>query len=211
MPITVRFPSVLRSLTQGDLDATVDADTVSEALDILETRYPGIKSRLVDQRGIRRFVNLYLGDEDVRFLAGLQTTLRDGDELSIVAAIAGGTAAGRGRYSRQIRLAEVGPRGQEALEAATAAVGTVGVEASVEREYLLRAGVGRLVAAATPLPEFKHGQFFVFDACRGVGEGAWRALRSLRAVLLEGDRIEPGAPRAPDEVSAPEIGKPPRP
>ena len=69
---------------------TAEGATVRAVINNLEQQHPGIKDRLLDEKGIRRFVNLYLGDEDVRFLEGLETKLKSGDELSIIPAIAGG-------------------------------------------------------------------------------------------------------------------------
>jgi MoaD family protein len=90
MSVTVRIPTPLRTLTGGDDAVKVDGKNVAQLIDNLETKFPGMKERLVDDKGVRRFVNLYLGDEDIRFLDGLETELKDGDELSIVPAIAGG-------------------------------------------------------------------------------------------------------------------------
>lgn len=90
MSITVRIPTPLRTLTGGDDAVSVSGADVRAVIEDMEAKFPGIKERLVDEKGIRRFVNLYLGDEDVRFLDGLETALKDGDEISIVPAIAGG-------------------------------------------------------------------------------------------------------------------------
>lgn len=90
MSVTVRIPTPLRTLTAGDDAVSVDGSNVAQVIDGLEAKFPGMKERLVDDKGVRRFVNLYLGDEDIRFLDGLETALKDGDELSIVPAIAGG-------------------------------------------------------------------------------------------------------------------------
>jgi sulfur-carrier protein len=90
MSVTIRIPTPLRTLTGGDDSVKVDGSNVSQVIESLEGKYPGMKERLVDEKGVRRFVNLYLGDEDIRFLDGLETKLKDGDELSIVPAIAGG-------------------------------------------------------------------------------------------------------------------------
>ena len=90
MSITVRIPTPLRTLTGGEEAVAVSGSNVAGLLESLEAAYPGIKERLVDEKGVRRFVNLYLGDEDIRFLDGLETKLKDGDEISIVPAIAGG-------------------------------------------------------------------------------------------------------------------------
>lgn len=90
MSITVRIPTPLRTLTGGEEAVAVSGANVAQLIDALEAKCPGIKERLVDEKGVRRFVNLYLGDEDIRFLDGLETALKDGDEISIVPAIAGG-------------------------------------------------------------------------------------------------------------------------
>jgi sulfur-carrier protein len=90
MAIKVRIPTPLRTLTQGSETVTAEGKTVRALIDNLESAHPGLKDRLVDEKGVRRFVNLYVGEEDIRFLDGLNTELKDGDELSIVPAIAGG-------------------------------------------------------------------------------------------------------------------------
>jgi len=90
METIVRIPTPLRTLTGGADEVTAQGCTVGEVIDDLERKHPGIRERLVDDRGIRRFVNIYVGEEDVRFLDGLKTTLKSGDRVSIVPAIAGG-------------------------------------------------------------------------------------------------------------------------
>ncbi len=91
MAVIVRVPTPLRRLTDGQGEVEVEAKTVKEVIEKLEEQYPGFKERLLDEKGeLRRFVNLYLNDEDIRFLKGVDTELKDGDVLSIVPAIAGG-------------------------------------------------------------------------------------------------------------------------
>ena len=91
MSVRVRIPTPLRQVTDGASEVAIDSPTVSGVLGELEQRWPGIKGRLRDDSGeLRRFVNLYVNGEDVRFLQGLETGLRPGDELSIVPAVAGG-------------------------------------------------------------------------------------------------------------------------
>lgn len=93
MPINVRIPQPLRPLTGGQSTVTADGSTVEALMTSLEAAYPGIRERLVDESGqIRRFVNIYVNGDDVRFLEGTQTALKDGDEVSIVPAVAGGAA-----------------------------------------------------------------------------------------------------------------------
>ena len=91
MAVTVRIPTPLRTLTGGADEVPADGGTVAEVIDNLEANHPGMKDRLCDDKGVRRFVNLYANDEDIRFLDNLETTLKDGDTLSIVPAIAGGS------------------------------------------------------------------------------------------------------------------------
>ncbi|MEN3027709.1 MAG: ubiquitin-like small modifier protein 1 [Aquificaceae bacterium] len=91
MNVIVRIPTPLRRVTNGQGEVQVQASTVRNAIERLEEVYPGFKERLVDEQGeVRKFVNLYVNDEDIRFLKGLDTELKDGDILSIVPAIAGG-------------------------------------------------------------------------------------------------------------------------
>jgi len=91
MAVKVRIPTPLRKLTNDAELVEVQAKTVAEAIDVLQKLYPGIKDRLVDETGaVRRFVNVYVNEEDIRFLQNQQTPLKDGDEISIIPAIAGG-------------------------------------------------------------------------------------------------------------------------
>ncbi len=91
MAVTVRVPTPLRRLTDGQGEIEVEASTIKEAIEKLEEKFPGFKERLLDENGeLRKFVNLYLNDEDIRFLKGIDTELKDGDTISIVPAIAGG-------------------------------------------------------------------------------------------------------------------------
>ncbi|MDQ6967202.1 MAG: ubiquitin-like small modifier protein 1 [Mariprofundaceae bacterium] len=91
MTVTVRIPTPLRKLTDGADEVSIEAATIGAMIDNLEAAHAGLKERLCDENGeIRRFVNVYLNDEDVRFLNGRDTELKDGDEISIVPAIAGG-------------------------------------------------------------------------------------------------------------------------
>ena len=89
--IKVRIPTPLRPLTKGQGEVEVTAGTIVDMIETLNTAHPGIKSRLCDDSGeLRRFVNIYVNEEDIRFLKGKDTSLKAGDEVSIVPAIAGG-------------------------------------------------------------------------------------------------------------------------
>ncbi len=91
MPVTVRIPTPLRSITRGHAEVQAKGDTVVDLVEDLERQFPGLRERLVDDSGeLRRFINVYVNEEDIRFLAGKATTLKDGDTISIVPAIAGG-------------------------------------------------------------------------------------------------------------------------
>ncbi len=87
----VRIPTPLRKLTNNEEIVEVNSATIGEAITELQSRYPGIKERLVDEKGeVRRFVNVYVNEEDIRFLQNQNTPLKEGDEISIIPAIAGG-------------------------------------------------------------------------------------------------------------------------
>jgi molybdopterin synthase sulfur carrier subunit len=91
MAVNVRIPTPLRKLTQDKDTVQSTGQTIDDIVENLEQQYPGLKERLCDERGeLRRFVNIYLNDEDIRFAQGKATAVKDGDEISIIPAIAGG-------------------------------------------------------------------------------------------------------------------------
>lgn len=90
MAVKVRIPTPLRTLTTGKDEVEAKGTTVREIIDDLERKYPGLRERLCDEKGVRRFVNIYQNEEDIRFLDSLETVVKDGDSISIVPAIAGG-------------------------------------------------------------------------------------------------------------------------
>ncbi len=91
MSVNVRVPTILRTYTGGQSEVTAEGGTLSEVLDSLDASYEGIKGRIVDEQGdLRRFVNVYVGNDDVRFLEGLATSVADGAEVSVIPAVAGG-------------------------------------------------------------------------------------------------------------------------
>jgi sulfur-carrier protein len=91
MAIEVRIPTILRSYTGGEKSVTGSGSTLTALLDDLESRHSGLRDRLVtDDGALHRFVNVYVNDEDVRFLGGLQTALSDGDSVTVLPAVAGG-------------------------------------------------------------------------------------------------------------------------
>ncbi len=93
MPVTVRIPTPLRRMTNGQDKVELEESNLSTLIENLEASYPGVKERLIDENGdLRYFVNIYLNGEDVRFLDGLDTSASSGDEISIVPAVAGGSS-----------------------------------------------------------------------------------------------------------------------
>jgi len=91
MAVTIRIPTQLRSISGGNSEVPVEASTVAEALKALEVAHPGFADRLYDDGGkLRRFVNVFVADEDIRFLEGVDTAVTDGSTISIIPAVAGG-------------------------------------------------------------------------------------------------------------------------
>ncbi|WP_341925773.1 MoaD/ThiS family protein [Nocardioides psychrotolerans] len=90
MAIEVRIPTILRTYTGGEKAVSGDGASLSALIDDLEASHPGIKERLIQDGDLRRFVNVYINDEDVRFMGGLEATLSDGDQVVVLPAVAGG-------------------------------------------------------------------------------------------------------------------------
>ncbi len=90
MPVEVRIPTILRPYTGGSKSVDGSGSTLDELFADLDSRHPGLRERLVEDGQLRRFVNVYLNDEDVRFLGGLGTAVADGDDVTILPAVAGG-------------------------------------------------------------------------------------------------------------------------
>ncbi|HYO40205.1 MAG TPA: MoaD/ThiS family protein [Nocardioidaceae bacterium] len=93
MSVSVRIPTILRTYTGGESEVSASGGTLAEVLDSLEDSYPGIRGRILDEQGaLRRFVNVYVGNDDVRFLEALATPTPDGSSVSVIPAVAGGAA-----------------------------------------------------------------------------------------------------------------------
>ena len=91
MSASIKIPTPLRKVTNGEANVSAEGGNVREMIDDLERQFPGMRERLCDDDGsLRRFVNVFVGDEDIRFMQGLETTLEDGVQVSIVPAVAGG-------------------------------------------------------------------------------------------------------------------------
>lgn len=159
MPVTINIPSALRQFTAGNSRIEVEARTTGEALNRLTETHADLRRHLYDDKNaLRNFVNIYLNDEDIRHQSGLETAIKDGDNLVIVPSIAGGLTAEEemaavlpslsndeiARYSRHLIMPEVGMEGQRRLKAASVLmIGTGGLGAPVGM-YLAAAGVGRI-------------------------------------------------------------------
>jgi MoaD family protein len=90
MAIDVRIPTILRTYTGGEKAVSGDGASLNALIDDLDANHPGIKERLVEDGDLRRFVNVYINDEDVRFIGGLEAELSDGDQVVVLPAVAGG-------------------------------------------------------------------------------------------------------------------------
>jgi sulfur-carrier protein len=91
MAVTVRVPTPMRRVAGGKRDVSADGENVSAVIEDLERQYPGFKDRLMDESGdLRRFINIYINGEDIRYAQGIDTPLKAGDELSIIPAVSGG-------------------------------------------------------------------------------------------------------------------------
>ena len=90
MAVEVRIPTILRTYTGGEKAVSADGSTLAEVVESLESNHPGIKERLVENGDLRRFINIYVNDEDVRFIGGLDAELSDGDQVVVLPAVAGG-------------------------------------------------------------------------------------------------------------------------
>lgn len=105
MAVKVRIPTPLQKLTANQAEVQCDAKNINDLLADLEKKHPGIKERLCDSEGkLRRFVNVYVNEEDIRFLQGQETSLKDGDDISIIPAIAGGSPAADKNQTRRVTL-----------------------------------------------------------------------------------------------------------
>jgi molybdopterin/thiamine biosynthesis adenylyltransferase/molybdopterin converting factor small subunit len=149
---TIRIPTPFRAQTAGKDAVSIDAATVAEALTELGRQHPGIQERIFDGQSVQRYVNIYVEDEDIRFLDGLDTKIQPSTVISIVSAIAGGSAAQltsdeTARYARQLRIEGFGQEGQMRLKEATVMVSRAGGVGGTAAINLAIAGIGRLVLA----------------------------------------------------------------
>lgn len=188
MPVTISIPTALRQFAGGKSEVEVDAGTAGEALDRLTDAHAELRRHLYnDQNALRNFVNVYVNDEDIRHGNGPDTTVKDGDTILIVPAIAGGAAVVEAdksprsgllpmlsneeiaRYSRHLIMPEVGMSGQRKLKAASILmIGTGGLGAPVGM-YLAAAGIGRLGLVDFDVVEASNLQRQIIHGTRDVG------------------------------------------
>lgn len=178
----IHIPAPLRSYTDGQTIINVQGNSVGDALDDLTRQFPVLKQHLFDEEGaLRTFVNIYLNDEDIRYLGHISTVLSEDDELSIVPSIAGGcpeTLSTVGtrlspeelrRYQRHLSLPEVGVEGQTKLKAASVLIVGVGGLGSPLGLYLAAAGVGRIGLVDFDIVEESNLQRQVLHGVSDVG------------------------------------------
>jgi len=188
--IKVRIPTPLQKLTSGksEIELEIDEVDVRTLIERLDERFPGFKERLIDESGgIRRFINVYVNEEDIRFLEEERTVVRDGDLVSIVPALAGGAIRLDDerieRYSRQIILSEVGGKGQEKIFNAKVLIVGAGGLGSPIALYLAAAGVGTIGIVDSDRVELNNLQRQILHSTDDVGmpkvESAAKRLKSL--------------------------------
>ena len=197
MPVTIIVPTALRQFTGGNSRIAVEAATVGEALERLTSEHANLRRHLYsDKNELRNFVNVYLNDEDIRHRSGVNTSVKEGDQLMIVPAIAGGVTAEKdvseklpelsndeiSRYSRHLIMPEVGLRGQRRLKAASVLmIGTGGLGAPLGM-YLAAAGVGRLGLVDFDVVDSSNLQRQIIHGTRDVGR---RKVESARDRLSD--------------------------
>lgn len=183
MAVSILIPTALRNFTGGEDTVTVEAASVKNALDALTEKYPNLKKHLYNDEGqLRHFVNIYVNDEDIRYLEKNETPVKDGDTLSIVPSIAGGASvideAERAvdldrdeilRYSRHLIMPEVALEGQKKLKAARVLCIGAGGLGSPLALYLAAAGVGRMGIVDFDVVDFTNLQRQIIHSTANVG------------------------------------------
>jgi adenylyltransferase/sulfurtransferase len=222
--ITVIVPSPLRQFTEGRDSVTVDAGTVAQALSELTSRYTGLRRHLYSDDGqLRSFVNIYLNDEDIRYLEGKEDAgLTGGDEIRIVPSIAGGVATAvemkevefspeeMGRYARHLILPEVGPEGQKKLKQARVLLIGAGGLGSPASLYLAAAGVGTIGLVDFDVVESSNLQRQIVHGTSDVGRPKLESARDRLldvnpGIDIEGHEVRLSSQNALDILSAYDI------
>ncbi len=174
MGVRVRIPVPLQKLTGNQTEVECEGKDIRDLIENLDKKYPGIKERLCEENGkLRRFINFFVNEQDIRFLQGDKTALKDGDEVSIIPAIAGGidfTEEQIERYSRQIILPEVGGAGQKKLLKAKVLIIGCGGLGSPCAYYLTSAGVGQIGLVDSDRVELNNLQRQILHFTSDVGK-----------------------------------------
>lgn len=204
--ITIMIPTALRAFADNQAQVEVEAGTVGSVMGSLTERHPGLRKHLFSEQGkLRNFVNLYLGDEDIRYLQGEETPVTDGDTLSLIPAIAGGLPVAETppaslsheevqRYSRHLIVPEVGMEGQLKLKAARVLLIGAGGLGSPAALYLAAAGVGTIGMVDFDVVDSSNLQRQVIHGTEDVGRPK---LDSARDTLLS---INPNIEFRPHEI-----------
>lgn len=189
MSVKVRIPTPLMKLTENQTEVECDGKDIKELIENLDKKYPGIKARICDENGnLRRFINFFVNDQDIRILDGENTKLKDGDEVSIIPAVAGGNYIGFSeeqieRYSRQIILPEIGGTGQRKLLNAKVLIIGCGGLGSPCAYYLAGAGIGRIGLVDSDKVELNNLQRQIIHFMEDIGkqktESAKEKLKSI--------------------------------
>jgi sulfur-carrier protein adenylyltransferase/sulfurtransferase len=202
MPTKIHIPTPLRPFTGKRDVVEVDGATVGELLNGLTSEYEGLKKHLYNEDGrLRSFVNIYLNDEDIRYLEKEQTKVKPGDTLSIIPSVAGGTGATAApplpalsaeeikRYSRHLILPEVGMQGQKKLKAASVlCIGAGGLGSPVAM-YLTAAGVGTIGLVDFDVVDFSNLQRQILHGTPDVGRSKLDSARDRLAALNPGVKV----------------------
>ncbi len=196
MGVKVYIPTPFRALTRNQATVEAEGKTIVRLVEALESEYPGIRERLLDEGGeIHRHINIYVNDVAVEDLGGKETVLKDGDEIALIPAIAGGaipfTEEQIKRYSRHIILPEVGGKGQRKLlnsSALLVGAGGLGCPAAL---YLAAAGVGRLGIVDFDRVDLSNLQRQILHHTRDVGRPKVLSAADTIADINPGVKVEP--------------------
>ncbi|HET7854402.1 MAG TPA: molybdopterin-synthase adenylyltransferase MoeB [Candidatus Methylomirabilis sp.] len=196
MGVKVYIPTPFRALTRNQATVEAEGKTIVRLVEALESEYPGIRERVLDERGeIHRHINIYVNDIAVEDLGGKEAVLADGDEIALIPAIAGGaipfTEEQIKRYSRHIILPEVGGKGQRKLlnsSALLVGAGGLGCPAAL---YLAAAGVGRLGIVDFDRVDLSNLQRQILHHTRDVGRPKVLSAADTIADINPGVKVEP--------------------
>jgi sulfur-carrier protein adenylyltransferase/sulfurtransferase len=200
MTVTVQIPAALKRFADNRDAIELEGETVAQVMGELASDHPDLRRHLFDEAGtLRNFVNVYVNDEDVRYLMKLETPLKDGDVITIVPSVAGGTAAASAndlskeeilRYSRHLIMPEVGMDGQRKLKGASVLIIGAGGLGSPLALYLAAAGVGRLGLVDFDVVDFTNLQRQVIHGTADVGRSKLDSARERIEAVNPNVRVD---------------------